>query len=75
MDFIDLLGWTATTLLLIGYYFNAKKYIYSWIIWMAGNSIMLIYALLIQSNSLAFLSIVLVFLNIFGWHSWRKPKE
>lgn len=72
MQYIEWLGWVATALLLTGYYLNAKQYIYSWIVWLFGNSIMFIYAILIHSNSVAFLSIVLVFLNIFGWRSWRK---
>ena len=56
-------------------YLNAKQYIYSWLVWLVGNSMMMIYAMLIQSYSVAFLSIVLVFLNIFGFYSWRKNKS
>ena len=69
---IELIGWTATALLLIGYYLNAKKILNSWLVWLTGNSVMLIYALFIESYSVAFLSIVLVFLNIYGFRSWRK---
>ena len=75
MDYTEILGWTATALLLVGYYLNAKQYIYSWLGWLGGNSMMMIYAMLIQSYSVAFLSIVLVFLNIFGFYSWRKNKS
>jgi len=75
MDYTEILGWTATALLLVGYYLNAKQHIYSWLVWLVGNSMMMIYAMLIQSYSVAFLSIVLVFLNIFGFYSWRKNKS
>ena len=75
MDYTEILGWTATALLLVGYYLNAKQYIYSWLVWLVGNLMMMIYAMLIQSYSVAFLSIVLVFLNIFGFYSWRKNKS
>jgi len=75
MDYTEILGWTATALLLVGYYLNAKQYIYSWLVWLVGYSMMMIYAMLIQSYSVAFLSIVLVFLNIFGFYSWRKNKS
>ena len=75
MDYTEILGWTATALLLVGYYLNAKQYIYSWLVLLGGNSMMMIYAMLIQSYSVAFLSIVLVFLNIFGFYSWRKNKS
>ena len=68
----ELIGWVATILLLIGYYLNAQKKIISWIIWIVGNSTMLIYALLIQSESIAFLSFVLVLLNIYGYVSWKR---
>ena len=75
MDYTEILGWIATAILLVGYYLNAKQYIYSWLVWLVGNSMMMIYAMLIQSYSVAFLSIVLVFLNIFGFYSWRKNKS
>ncbi|MBC8346304.1 MAG: nicotinamide mononucleotide transporter [Candidatus Marinimicrobia bacterium] len=75
MNYIEWLGWVATALLLIGYYLNAKKHLYSWLVWLLGNSIMMIYAILIQSYSVAFLSIVLVFLNIFGFITWRKQSS
>ena len=69
---IELLGWVATTLLLCGYYLNAKKLIVSWPIWFIGNFIMLIYALFIGSYSIAFLSVILLGLNVYGWVSWQK---
>ena len=72
---IELLGWIATALLLIGYYLNAKKNLNSWLVWLVGNSVMLIYALFIDSYSVAFLSVVLVFLNIYGFRSWRKNQS
>ncbi|MBT3479631.1 MAG: hypothetical protein HOA15_02770 [Candidatus Marinimicrobia bacterium] len=72
---IELLGWIATALLLIGYYLNAKKNLNSWLVWLVGNSVMLIYALFINSYSVAFLSVVLVFLNIYGFRSWRKNQS
>ena len=75
MNTADWLGWIATGLLLTGYYLNAKQVVYSWIVWFFGNSLMFMYAIFIESYSLAFLSIVLVFLNIFGWRSWRKKNH
>ena len=69
---IEVLGWIATALLLVGYWLNAKKKISSWFFWMIGNSLMLGYAVLIESNSVAFLSVVLIALNIYGYFSWKN---
>jgi hypothetical protein len=74
MNGVEILGWFATVLLLVGYYLNARKKISSWMIWATGNSIMLIYAYLIDSSSIMFLSFVLVLLNLYGYNSWKKDK-
>ena len=71
MDIIELLGWTATLILLIGYWANAHKKLYSWIVWLIGNTLMLIYAVYIGSYSVAFLSVVLMGMNIYGYFSWK----
>jgi nicotinamide riboside transporter PnuC len=72
---IEVLGWIATALLLVGYWLNAKKQISSWFFWMIGNSMMLVYAALIESNSVAFLSVVLIALNIYGYFSWKNESK
>ena len=69
---IEWLGWVATALLLVGYYLNANKNIISWFFWFFGNTIMLIYAMLIQSYSVAFLSVFLMGMNIYGYISWKR---
>ena len=71
---IEWLGWLATILLLIGYYLNAKKIIESWIIWIVGNTAMLIYASVIHSYSIVFLSFTLIMLNVYGYISWKQNK-
>ena len=71
---IEWLGWIATITLLIGYYLNAKMKFCSWWVWFAGNSIMLLYALVINSYSVAFLSVALMVLNIYGYISWKHNK-
>ena len=69
---IEWLGWAATALLLVGYYLNANKKIASWFFWFFGNTIMLVYAILIQSYSVAFLSVFLMGMNIYGYISWKR---
>ena len=71
---IEILGWIATAILLIGYYLNAKKYISSFIIWFTGNALMGIYAYVIESFSVVALSIVLMVLNLYGYNSWKSDK-
>lgn len=71
---IEILGWIATAILLVGYYLNAKKYISSFIIWFTGNALMGIYAYVIESFSVVALSIVLMVLNLYGYNSWKSDK-
>ena len=71
---IEILGWLATAMLLVGYWANAQKKLYSWILWMFGNTLMLIYAFLITSHSVMFLSIVLIGMNIYGYFNWKSNK-
>ena len=69
---IEAIGWLATVILLIGYWANAHKKLYSWILWMIGNTLMLFYAFVIDSHSVAFLSIVLIGMNIYGYFNWKN---
>jgi len=71
---IEWLGWAATILLLIGYYLNANKKISSWFFWFFGNTIMLVYAILIESYSVAFLSVFLMGMNVYGYRSWKRDE-
>ena len=72
---VELIGWIATVLLLVGYYLNAQKKIVSWSVWALGNTIMFLYAHLIQSYSVMFLSFVLVALNIYGYYQWSRDES
>ena len=69
---INLLGWIATTLILLGYYLNAKQDTSSWIVWFVGNLCMLVYSLLIQAWPQVGLAIALLCLNVYGYIEWKK---
>jgi nicotinamide riboside transporter PnuC len=71
---IEWLGWIATAILIVGYYLNAKKLISSWFFWFGGNTVMLLYAIFIESYSVAFLSLFLMGMNIYGYHQWRRDE-
>tara|TARA_B100001123_G_scaffold305012_1_gene340710 strand:+ start:693 stop:920 length:228 start_codon:yes stop_codon:yes gene_type:complete len=75
MGIVELLGWAATAILLVGYLANARKKLYSWIIWLIGNTLMLVYAACIESYSVAFLSVVLMGMNVYGYFSWKSTTE
>ncbi len=70
--YVEILGWISTLILLVGYYLNAKKLISSWCFWLCGNTGMLVYATLINSYSVAFLSVVLMIMNVYGYISWKN---
>ena len=69
---INLLGWIATSLILLGYYLNAKHDTSSWIVWFVGNLCMLVYSLLISAWPQVGLAIALLCLNVYGYIEWKK---
>ena len=69
---INLIGWLATTFILLGYYLNAKQSVTSWIVWFVGNSLMLVYSLLISAGPQVGLAIALLCLNVYGYVEWKK---
>ena len=71
---IEILGWVATAILLIGYYLNARKILCSFLIWFGGNTLMGVYAYVIESYSVVALSIVLMILNLYGYNNWKADK-
>ena len=46
---VDLIGWLGTTLIMLGYYFNAKKYKACFYVWGLGNIVFLVYSYLINA--------------------------
>jgi hypothetical protein len=69
---MEILGWTGTTLILLGYYLNANKKASSWIVWFTGNTFMLLYSLNIMAWPQFALALVLMILNVYGWINWLE---
>jgi len=69
---VELFGWIATFLILLGYYLNAKKLTVSWIVWFVGNVSNLIYSVFIEACPQLVLAIVLIILNIYGYIKWSN---
>ena len=58
----------------MGLFAAQEKYFSSWFFWFFGNTIMLVYAILIQSYSVAFLSVFLMGMNIYGYVRWCRDE-
>jgi len=69
---IDSLGWIATSLILLGYYLNAKQSVTSWLVWFLGNTFMLVYSIFISAWPQVGLAIALMVLNVYGYFEWKK---
>lgn len=66
------MSWVAAFFSVLGVYFNAKKIIWCWPIWIASNSFW-IYAGWQQGMwALVLMETVFTIANIFGWREWRK---
>lgn len=71
----EICGWVGTSLILIGYYLNAKRLSISWIVWFVGNLMMLIYSMGINAWPQLVLAIVLMCLNIYGYINWKNNNK
>ena len=69
---IELLGWLGFTGLIIGYVLNAKKSITCFYFWGLGNLLMIIYAVLIDSNPQVATAFVVLVMNLYGYREWTK---
>lgn len=70
------MGWSATILVLLGFWLNAdKKLTYALIIWIIGDIGWIVYDYLIDNWSHATLSTIIIFINLYGLYKQNKTKE
>jgi len=62
----------ATILSITGVFFNAKKNIYCWYIWIMSNILWIIYSIKTDQIPALIMWIVFFFANIYGYLQWRK---
>ena len=72
---IEVIGWLGFVGLIIGYFLNAKKSITCFYVWGLGNILMMIYAVMIDSNPQVATAFVVLLMNVYGYRSWRKGNE
>ena len=70
---IEVLGWTSTVLVLLGYVLNAKmRYQAAMIVWIVGDIGWITYDFYIDNFSHLVLSIVIISINVYGMYNIKK---
>ncbi len=69
---IEVIGWLGFVSLIIGYILNAKKSITCFYVWGLGNILMMIYAVMIDSNPQVATALVVLLMNVYGYIEWTK---
>ena len=69
---IEVIGWLGFVGLIVGYILNAKKSISCFYVWGLGNILMMIYAVMIDSNPQVATALVVLLMNVYGYREWTK---
>ena len=72
---VNIIGWIGFFLILLGYYFNAKKKLYCFSIWGIGNIIYIFYGYIIHAMPIMAMSLFVLIKNIYGYISWTKEEN
>ena len=71
-NYIELIGWIGFLFITYGYYLNAKRKSYCFHIWGIGNIVFVLYAALISSLPMLFMSVFTIGMNIYGLIQWNR---
>jgi len=69
---MEILGWIATIISIIGIILNAKKIIYCWPVWLLSNILWITYFSVLKNGPSIVLWIVFSIFNIYGWIKWKQ---
>jgi len=69
---IELFGYLATFVSLVGIVLNSKKKMACWIVWLFSNIMWIIYSAIEGDVPSISLWILFSIFNIYGWIQWRK---
>tara|TARA_R100001086_G_scaffold231743_1_gene152616 strand:- start:145 stop:381 length:237 start_codon:yes stop_codon:yes gene_type:complete len=73
---IEVLGWTSTALILIGYILNAKmKHRAAMIVWIVGDVGWITYDFFITNISHLVLSVVIISINLYGIYQQKQAQK
>ena len=73
---IEVLGWTSTALVLLGYILNAKtKFKAAMVVWIVGDIGWITYDFYIDNISNLVLSTVIININLYGILKKKKKKK
>ena len=74
---IEVLGWTSTLLVLVGYILNARQLTkYAMATWIIGDIGWITYDLFIHNISHLMLSFIIIIINIYGiLHIYKNKKK
>ena len=72
---MEILGWIATIISIIGILLNSKKNILCWPVWLVSSLMFVIYFIVLQDNPSILLWVVFSGFNLYGWIQWKKDKN
>ena len=73
---IEVLGWTSTVLVLLGYVLNAKmRYQAAMIVWIVGDIGWITYDFFITNITHLVLSVVIISINLYGIYQQKLAKK
>ena len=72
--YVNIIGWVGFFFIILGYYLNSKKQINCFYSWAIGNIIFMIYAYLISSYPMLYMSFFTFLMNCYGYKKWGENK-
>ena len=72
---IDIIGWLGFTLIITGYFFNAKKKLYCFYVWGFGNLVYVFYGFVIDAFPMMAMSAFVLFMNVYGYMNWKEDSN
>ena len=69
---IEVIGWLGFVGLIVGYILNAKKSVSCFYVWGLGNILMMVYAVMIDSNPQVATAFAVLLMNVYGYIEWTK---
>jgi nicotinamide riboside transporter PnuC len=68
------MNWAALALTLIGLYFNCKKSVWCWPIWVVSDMLWIAYLLPKNEVAQVLMNIVFIGFNAYGWALWMQKR-